>query len=66
MREAGTKPLAEMLGVVDYLRKLFAMEALLASVQRVLDPDGNSADRRTRNLPLPLTASVTIAKTDRQ
>ncbi len=36
------KAYAEMLGVVEYLRKPFAMEALLDAVRRALD-DGDSA-----------------------
>jgi DNA-binding response OmpR family regulator len=32
------KAYAEMLGVVDYLRKPFAMEVLLESVARTLNP----------------------------
>lgn len=36
------KAYAEMLGVVDYLRKPFAMDVLLESVRRVLEPaDGD-------------------------
>lgn len=37
------KAYAEMLGVVDYLRKPFAMEVLLESVARVLRPSGTIA-----------------------
>ena len=33
------KAYAEMLGVVDYLRKPFAMEVLLESVSRALNSD---------------------------
>ena len=36
------KAYAEMLGVVDYLRKPFAMDVLLESVTRALDPDAKA------------------------
>lgn len=36
------KAYAEMLGVVDYLRKPFAMEVLLEAVKRALDSDAES------------------------
>lgn len=35
------KAYAEMLGVVDYLRKPFAMEVLLESIDRALSGDGS-------------------------
>ena len=35
------KAYAEMLGVVDYIRKPFAMEALVESVKRALNPVGD-------------------------
>ncbi|MEZ6062634.1 MAG: response regulator [Planctomycetaceae bacterium] len=38
------KAYAEMLGVVDYLRKPFAMEVLLESVRRALNGDVNEAN----------------------
>lgn len=38
------KAYAEMLGVVDYLRKPFAMEVLLESVKRALAGDTDSSD----------------------
>lgn len=39
------KAYAEMLGVVDYLRKPFAMDILLEAVSRALDPNsGESSD----------------------
>ena len=38
------KAYAEMLGVVDYLRKPFAMEVLLDSVKRALNGESASSD----------------------
>lgn len=38
------KAYAEMLGVVDYLRKPFAMEVLLESVRRALDGSADTSD----------------------
>lgn len=42
------KAYAEMLGVDDYLRKPFAMDVLLESVQRVLTSSGGSKTKPTR------------------
>src|SRR6476660_5644645 len=38
------KAYAEWLGVIDYIRKPFAMERLLEAVQRKLRPDAPSSD----------------------
>ena len=35
---------AEMLGVKDYIRKPFAMEKLVKSVEKILDPQGSARD----------------------
>ena len=35
---------AEMLGVRDYIRKPFAMEKLVRSIEKILDPQAASAD----------------------
>lgn len=45
------KAYAEMLGVVEYLRKPFAMDALLDAVSRALASDGPPQKSRTTSKP---------------
>jgi DNA-binding response OmpR family regulator len=46
------KAYAEMLGVVDYLRKPFAMEALLEAVQRALRTETAASSPTAEDAPL--------------
>lgn len=46
------KAYAEMLGVVDYLRKPFAMDVLLESVRRALADEGEEEEETTKKGPL--------------
>lgn len=57
------KAYAEMLGVADYLRKPFAMDVLLESVERVLrDADDNGAPKPAGSAKLRRSAKSSVKK----